>query len=154
MSLTPIFRNNPRPDIYDPFYDIWDPFIDEPMIFAPQVSFHNSIISSRVVWQENPEAHVLRAELPGLKKDDVKVKVEEDGKILKISGKKEVEKEEKHKNRKHFEHSEGSFLRAFSLPENSRPECIKASMENGVLIVTVPKRDVKKSHVKDMEVKG
>ncbi|KAI3447732.1 hypothetical protein Pfo_004397 [Paulownia fortunei] len=159
MSLIPLFRNNPRNHVCDPFaMDIWDPFGDFNhecinYMSAPHFPFHNNISCTRAEWQETPEEHVLRAELPGLQKEEVKVKVEE-GKVLKISGKREVEKEEKHENGHHFERSQGQFLRAFSLPENCRPDRIRSSFENGVLTVTVPKRDVKKSRFKTIEVKG
>lgn len=164
MSLIPNFRNNSRNHVFDhPFpMDIWDPFgdfKDNHIISAPLIPFHNNSITPfggtcKIEWHETTEAHVLRAELPGLKKEEVKVKVKE-GKVLKISGKKEVEREENHENWHHFERSKGKFLRVFSLPENSRSDHIRSSWENGVLTVTVPKRDVKKSHViKNIEVKG
>ncbi|KAF9624595.1 hypothetical protein IFM89_012017 [Coptis chinensis] len=48
----------------------------------------------------------------------------------------------------------GSFLRRFRLPENAKVDEVKASMENGVLTVTVPKEEVKKSEVKSVEISG
>ncbi|KAK4432326.1 class I heat shock protein [Sesamum alatum] len=142
MSLIPIFRTNkPRRShhFYDPFtMDIWNPFDDFNMDHRHIPSFHHHNIT-KFEWKETPEAHVLRAELPGFKKEEVKVDVEE-GQVLKISGKKEVEKEEKHENWEYFEHSEGKFLRAFTLPENVKHDHVRCSWENGVLTVTVPKR--------------
>lgn len=98
---------------------------------------------------------MLKVDVPGLKREEVKVKVR-DGKVLKISGKKKVEREEKHENWQHFERSKEKFVRVFSLPENSRGDHVRSSLENGVLIVTVPKRDVKKvgDVVKNIQVKG
>ncbi|KAL2229510.1 UNVERIFIED_CONTAM: 18 class I heat shock protein [Sesamum indicum] len=116
--------------------DIWHPIDDVHMDHRRHVvSFHNI---TKFEWKETPEAHVLRAELPGFKKEEVKVEVEE-GKVLKISGKKEEEKEEKRENWQYLEYSEGNFLRAFTLAENVKHDEVRCSWENEVLIVTVPK---------------
>lgn len=161
-----IFRSNPRSHVNDPFtVDIWDPFTDfnnRHTVSAPHhiPLFHNTIMvpyhgaGRAECWEETPEGHVLRVELPGFRKEEIAVKVEE-GKVVNISGKKEVEKEEKHENWHHFERKEGKFLKAFSLPENCRHDHVRSWWENGVLTVTVPRRDVKKSHdLKNIEVKG
>ncbi|KAK2637451.1 hypothetical protein Ddye_032243 [Dipteronia dyeriana] len=46
----------------------------------------SAIANTRIDWKETPEAHVFKADLPGLKKEEVKVEVEEDGRVLQISG--------------------------------------------------------------------
>ncbi|OVA08100.1 Alpha crystallin/Hsp20 domain [Macleaya cordata] len=78
--------------------------------------------------------------LAGVKKENVKVHVE-DGNVLQISG--EYTKEEKDENDKwhRFERQRGSFMRRFRLPENARVDDVKCSLENGVLTVTVPKKE-------------
>ena len=53
-----------------------------------------------------------------------------------------------------MERSSGKFLRRFRLPENAKMDGVKASMENGVLTVTVPKDEVKKPDVKAIEISG
>ncbi|KAH6769172.1 HSP20-like chaperones superfamily protein [Perilla frutescens var. frutescens] len=53
-----------------------------------------------------------------------------------------------------MERSSGQFLRRFRLPENAKMDEIKASMENGVLTVTVPKAEVKKPEVKAIDISG
>ncbi|RYR46278.1 hypothetical protein Ahy_A07g032017 isoform C [Arachis hypogaea] len=53
-----------------------------------------------------------------------------------------------------MERSSGRFLRRFRLPENAKLEQVKASMENGVLTVTVPKEEVKKPDVKPIQITG
>ena len=102
-------------------------------------------------WKETPEAHVFKANLPGLNKEEVKVEVEDD-RVLQISGERKVEKEEKKDMWHRVERSSGKFLRRFRLPENAKMGEIKASMENGVLTVTVPKVEVKKPDVKSIEI--
>ena len=96
---------------------------------------------------------MFEADLPGVKKEEVKVEVEDD-RVLQISGERKVEKEDKNDTWHRVERSSGRFQRRFRLPENAKLDQIKASMENGVLRVTVPKAEVKKSDVKAIEISG
>ncbi|KDP42164.1 hypothetical protein JCGZ_02894 [Jatropha curcas] len=158
MSLTPFFGNR-RTNIFDPFsLDIWDPFKDFPF---PSSSSSSSLfpretsafVSTRVDWKETPEAHVFKADLPGIKKEEVKVEIEDD-RVLQISGEKHMEKEDKNDTWHRVERSSGKFSRRFRLPENAKIDQVKASMENGVLTVTVPKAEVKKPDVKAIQISG
>ncbi|KAF5750889.1 hypothetical protein HS088_TW03G01229 [Tripterygium wilfordii] len=128
--------------MHDPFYlDVWEPFT----IIPPRPAFSNetaSLFNARIDWNETPEAHVLKADLPGLNKNEVKVEVE-DNNVLRISGERHMEKEEKTDKWYRVERSSGKFIRQFRLPENAKPEKMKTSMENGVLTVTVPKEKMK-----------
>ncbi|KAK9998759.1 hypothetical protein SO802_018362 [Lithocarpus litseifolius] len=112
-----------------------------------------ALVNTRVDWKETPEAHVFKADLPGLKKEEVKVEVEDD-RVLQISGERKVEREEKKETWHRAERSSGKFLRRFRLPENAKMDQVKAAMENGVLTVTVPKVEVKKPDVKSIEISG
>ena len=111
------------------------------------------MVNARVDWKETPEAHVFKADVPGLKKEEVKVEVEE-GRVLQVSGERNVEKEDKNDTWHRVERSSGKFLRRFRLPENAKVDQVKAAMENGVLTVTVPKEEVKKPDVKSVEISG
>jgi len=153
MSLIPSLFGGRRSNVYDPFssLDVWDPFKDFPF---PESGRENSaLVSTRVDWKETPEAHVFRADIPGLKKEEVKVEIEDDN-VLQISGDRNVEKEDKNDRWHRVERSSGKFLRRFRLPENAKVDKVKASMENGVLTVTVPKEEVKKPEVKAIEISG
>ncbi|KAJ0849635.1 putative small heat shock protein HSP20 [Helianthus annuus] len=78
-----------------------------------------------------------------MKKDEVKVEMEE-GRVLQISGERSRENEEKEDKWHRVERSSGKFVRRFRLPENVKVDEVKASMENGVLTVTMPKQEMKK----------
>ncbi|CAN4079173.1 unnamed protein product [Withania somnifera] len=127
----------------------------------PMIAMMNMcpVLSSPIDWKETPDAHCFFADLPGLSKEDVKVEVE-NGRVLKISGKwkaEEVvvdEKEKKMMDMKwhRLERNRGDFCRKFRLPENIRADQVKASMKDGVLIVTLPKEEVKKSFSKVIQI--
>ena len=91
----------------------------------------------------------ITAELPGLEEKDVQVNVADN--VLTIRGEKKAEKEEKDKAYRLVERSYGSFVRSLELPEGVNADAIKASIDKGVLKVTVPKpapAQVKKIDVK------
>ncbi|KAH7553772.1 hypothetical protein ACOSP7_029377 [Xanthoceras sorbifolium] len=144
MSLIPsLFGNR---SVFDPFSsDVWAPFSSNNEI--------STFANAQVDWKETPEAHVFKADLPGLKKEEVKVEVEE-GRVLQISGERSVEKEDKNETWHRVERGRGKFLRRFWLPENAKVDQVKASMENGVLTVTVPKMEEKKPEVKSVQITG
>lgn len=94
---------------------------------------------------------VLRADLPGLDRKDVKVEVVEDE--LVISGQRKQEKKESARGRYYTERSYGSFERRMALPEGYNPEDINATFENGVLEVSL-KMPEEKSKKRTIEVRG
>ncbi|KAJ1689031.1 hypothetical protein LUZ63_013186 [Rhynchospora breviuscula] len=146
-----------RSNIFDPFsLDLWDPFQGFPFNSLRSLSTTNdtgAFVNARIDWKETTEAHVFKADLPGVKKEEVKVEVEE-GRVLKISGERSQEKEEKNDKWHRVERSSGKFLRRFRLPDNAKVDQVKAAIENGVLTVTVPKEEVKKPEMKAIEVSG
>ncbi|MDN3724992.1 Hsp20/alpha crystallin family protein [Aequorivita sp. SDUM287046] len=101
---------------------------------------------------ENLPNFVVELAVPGLKKEDFAIEVEED--TLKISSKKVEEKKEENNDsrirRREFNYA--TFERSFKLPENIKAEDIQANYENGVLRVTLPKMEEKKALKKMVEI--
>ncbi|KAK7372445.1 hypothetical protein VNO80_05823 [Phaseolus coccineus] len=157
MSLVPNILGGRRSNVYDPLsLDIFDPWGGFPFSSPHTPSFGgegNAIANTRVDWKETAEAHVFSVDLPGLKKEEVKVEVEE-GRVLQISGERSREKEEKDDRWHRVERSSGKFVRRFRLPENAKMDEIKAGMENGVLTVTVPKEEEKRPQLKSIQISG
>ncbi|RNA66514.1 Hsp20/alpha crystallin family protein [Prosthecochloris sp. ZM_2] len=93
---------------------------------------------------EDSEAFHIEAELPGLKKENITLGVEDDVLIIKAENQKEQEEHEKNYHR--IERSYGSYSRSFNLGEMINQDQIGASYDNGILTVTLPKaQEVKKS---------
>ena len=98
---------------------------------------------------ETPESIVLKADLPDVNKDEVDVSIENN--TLTLKGERKLEKETKEKNFYRMERSYGTFSRSFTLPPNVAADRVEASFENGVLTLTLPKRE--ESKPKQIKVK-
>jgi HSP20 family protein len=110
-----------------------------------------SLIIPSVDVYETDDEYVFEFELPGFKKDDVKVKVEDN--VLTVSSEvKEEKKEDKGKNYHIVERRYGSFKRQFSLPEDCEVEKIDAKFENGVLELKVQKKEKEKKKAIDVQI--
>lgn len=92
---------------------------------------------------EEDRNFLLKVDLPGVKKENVKVEV--DGDRLTIRAERKEEKEEKSKRRHLSEISYGSYVRSFTLPQAIDEKKVDAKFEDGVLIVTVPKTEATKA---------
>ena len=86
---------------------------------------------------EDEKEYLIKAELPEMKKEDVRLTVEDD--VLAISGERKFEKEEKGKKYHRIERAYGSFVRSFSLPEDADGSTVSADYKDGVLHVHLPK---------------
>jgi len=186
MSL---FKRNNNYPLRDSFFntDLEDEFFNHPLISFPSIypyyyrhpienlekhiskAFDKDVFkavdfSPKINLSEDEKNYYIHADLPGLNKDQVKMELSDDDRILTISGeretvidnsndnsndekdekkaKKEGKKENKNKNNKKYskiECSYGRFERSFSIPENADVKTIQAKLENGVLEVTLPK---------------
>jgi HSP20 family protein len=91
---------------------------------------------------DTKENTVIKADLPGLKKEDIAINIE--GNVLSISGERRMEEEEKKDNYYRRERSYGMFKREFTLPASVDHEKITADFKDGVLKVEIPKPEEKK----------
>ena len=139
---------------------IWDPFrAMEELVDRYNRSARKSLVKyddksfevgdwmPTVDISETDDAFVVKAELPGVDKNDVSVKIENG--ILTIKGEKKTETKDKKKHR--IECSYGSFVRSFTLPQATKSNSIEAKYKNGILNLTIPKSEEIKP--KEIEVK-
>jgi len=91
---------------------------------------------------ETDDHFVLRADLPGLNEDDVKIEFE-DG-TLTVSGERKAEHESKNEGYYRVERAFGSFSRSLTLPQGIDPEAVTAGFDRGVLEVRIPKPEERK----------
>ncbi len=99
----------------------------------------------------NDDAYILEAELPGYKQREVKVNIEKH--VLKLSSTKETKKEEKDKKHLVSERYYQSFERSFSLPEDVDEEKISGEFADGILTLTLPKKEVAKPKAIEVKIK-
>jgi HSP20 family protein len=98
---------------------------------------------------EDERSYVIKAELPEVKREDVNVELE--GGVLRISGERKIEKEEKTRKYHRLERAYGVFARSFELPDNIDPNKVSALYRDGVLVVSVAKTE--QAQPKHIEVK-
>src|SRR4051812_4442009 len=91
---------------------------------------------------ETGDDFVLRADLPGMNEQDVKIEVEDN--VLTISGERKAEHEAREEGFYRLERAFGAFSRALTLPKGIKPESVSASFANGVLEVHIPKPEAVK----------
>ena len=87
--------------------------------------------------KEEDNRYVIRADIPGVKPEDIEVTMENG--VLTIRGERRFEETEEKENFKRIERSHGLFYRRFSLPDNTDAEAIQATGKDGVLEVVIPK---------------
>ncbi|EAT13949.1 Hsp20/alpha crystallin family protein [Bermanella marisrubri] len=138
----------------------WDPFREMEAVldrYRPARGVASNEEITRSDWypsvdvSETDAAFHIHAELPGVKKDDIKVTVH-DG-ILTLSGQRENVHEQKDKKVHRVERSFGSFRRSFTLPDNVQGEDVQANFQDGVLEVDIPKVEKQKPKQVEVQVK-
>ena len=120
---------------------------DQPLL--PRLS--DGILKPTLDLGASDKEYTITVEVPGVDEKDVKLEIVND--TLTISGEKKQAKEEKKKNYYRMERSYGSFQRVLSLPEDADQDKINATFKKGVLTVTMPRKALPKSDVKQIEVK-
>lgn len=123
---------------WDPFRDAAWPMMETATAFSPNFEV-----------KETPSAYVFKADLPGIKDEDLDIQLLNNR--LTIGGKRESEHKEDNETYHLFERSYGTFSRTFSLPEEVSIDKVDAHLVNGVLTLTVmknPEAQPRKIHVK------
>lgn len=134
--MTLVRYNRPNRNVRSKnFSDIMDEFFND-VVRSNRDSFVPGIDIS-----ETDEQFLISAELPGMKKEDIEISL--DNGRLSISGERKFEKEEEGKKFHRVETSYGSFNRSFQLPDNVDEESIEATYENGLLNISINKAEDK-----------
>lgn len=138
----------------DPFRELFDLQRDINQLFdsslaAPREEVALKAWTPAVDVYEDENAYLIKLELPEVNRDDVKVSLNEN--TLSISGERRVENEQKRENYHRVERSYGQFYRSFTLPPNVDTGAINAEFKEGMLRLTLPKKEEAKP--KQIEVK-
>ena len=137
MATNALIKPASFPSVFDDFFKPWNEWFE-------RGSSARTVTVPSVNVVENDQNYLVSVAAPGLKKEDFKIDVE--GSMLTISAEKEEEKEGKEGKYNRKEYNYSSFSRSFSLPEAVNREQIAAKYDDGVLKLTLPKKeDVKKS---------
>ena len=136
----------------------WNPF-NEMNLFARRFDelLNKGSENTRFDWtptvdiRETPEHFEVMAEIPGVRKEDMKVSLE-DGMLL-LSGERQNVSEKRDARMHRLERSYGHFERSFALPESVDPDRIDASYADGVLTLKLAKRPAAKKSIKQIAVK-
>lgn len=105
-------------------------------------SLQGTLLKPNVDIKENKKNYKITLEVPGVEEGDVKLELANGA--LTISGEKKHEKEEKDEHYHSVERSYGSFKRVLSLPEDVNEDDIEAKFKNGVLTITLPRKEIAK----------
>lgn len=118
-------------------WDTRDPFhiLEHTPVTLPRELEPLALVS--IDWKETPSAHVVSLDIPGIKRDDLKIEIED--RVLRVSGERKAEEEVEGDKWHRAERTVGRFWRQFRLPSNADLDGIKAHIQNGVLRITVPK---------------
>ncbi len=100
--------------------------------------------------KETEKEYLIKAEIPEVNREDVKVSVEEG--VLTLKGERHKEKEEKNEKIHRIERSHGSFLRSFTMPLDADEAKVSAEFKNGMLFVHLPKTEKAKPKAIDIKI--
>lgn len=141
----------------------WDPFREMEDVFdryskalswprlGGQEIMNRGDWAPRVDISETEKEFIIKAEIPEVKKEEVKISV--DNGVLNIRGERKQEKEEKGKKFHRVERYYGSFTRSFTLPDNVDETKIEASFKDGMLNLQIPKSKESKPKAIDVKIK-
>ena len=114
----------------------WDPFREMAPLFSA-LPVATTTFNPRFDVTENKDSYVFKADVPGIKKEDLEITTS--GNRIQVSGKRDSEQETKTDTVYTYERQFGSFCRAFTLPEGADIEHAKSELKDGVLTLMIPK---------------
>lgn len=119
---------------------------------SPSYDFNMSeSFSPRIDISEDEKNILVEVEIPGVKKEDIKITLQDN--ILTLQGEKKKEEKEEGKNFFRTERKYGSFKRCFTLPEEIDSDKVDAKFNDGILNITLKKLEVKQAKEKEIQVK-
>ncbi|XP_073099101.1 18.1 kDa class I heat shock protein-like [Elaeis guineensis] len=134
----------PRKGLMPYARSIWGMMLpsDDPFRIFEQTPFHvpkamETLALARAGWKETSQAHVISLDVPGVKREGIKIEVE--NRVLRIIGERKTEEAVEGEKWHRAERCSGKFWRQFRLPARADMDSIKAHLMDGVLRVTVPK---------------
>jgi HSP20 family protein len=123
-------------------------------MLKPETAFREPVVASEwsplVDITEDEKEFLVKVELPEVKREDIKVTVENG--VLAITGERKFEKEEKTRKYHRVERSYGSFLRSFALPEETESDKVNAEFKDGVLLIHLMKTKTAKPDAHTVKV--
>jgi HSP20 family protein len=141
---------------WDPFREMEDVFdrynkaLSWPRFAKQEIMTHGDWVP-RVDITESDKEFIIKADIPEVKKEEVKISV--DNGVLSIQGERKQEKEEKNKKFHRVERFYGSFTRSFTIPENVDETKVEASFKDGTLTIQLPKTEKSKPKAIDVKIK-
>lgn len=141
-------------DLWDPFELMTDLQHDLNRVFGRSLLKGNGwskTFEPEVDVIEEKDSFLVKADIPGIKKEELDIKVE--GKFLTIKGERKEEKETKEKNYYASERFYGAFTRVIELPTDVKADQVKAMYKDGVVEITLPKTESAKAKQVTVEIK-
>jgi HSP20 family protein len=141
---------------WDPFREMEDVFdrynkaLSWPRFAKQEIMTHGDWVP-RVDITESDKEFIIKADIPEVKKEEVKISV--DNGVLSIQGERKQEKEEKNKKFHRVERFYRSFTRSFTIPENVDETKVEASFKDGTLTIQLPKTEKSKPKAIDVKIK-
>lgn len=145
MALVKFNNSRNLTPVYTPFNDLFDTFFgegilgDKAMIKVPAVNI-----------AETDDKYEIDLAVPGLKKEDIKISIEENVLSVSAESKEEIKEENKKVSRREFNYS--SFKRTFTLPEAANANSIEAKYIDGVLKIEVAKKEDAKIQAREINI--
>ena len=136
-------KNAAQPTEYSPVRMMrqmlrWDPFREMTPLLQPFAALERLEWSPSFDVTETKDAYVFKADVPGVKQEDLEIAIT--GNRVQISGKRDTEEETKTDTVYTYERQSGSFTRSFTIPEGVDVDRAKSELKEGVLTLTIPKK--------------